>query len=201
MPESSNLGSKLNSLWEERSESTITKSIEEERYSSTNSRRRQNDVDTALIEHINKMEKEHNSQIQQIKDNLNINDGSIKQLKESLDELKVKVEKFDDFKTYIVLGGLLTIIAGAWALYSHLDSKYEDLGLRVSELSVQIEKNQSQTNSSISELAENLRLLRLDSEKLDKIPGDIQLLNHQVNNLRKSQDKLEDKLDDRVAKQ
>lgn len=202
MSESSRVSSFLNNIWDQPNRSTVQVKPDESKESSstTDNPLTKQDVEAALVAHINQINEKHNAAIQTIKDDINQLNGHKKQASESLLDLKAKIEKFDDFKSSIVIGGLVVIIGGAWALYTHIDNKYDKLNERMIEVTVQSSKNQSSTDVQISELSENLRLLRGDVGKLDKLPSNMEILSHRVGQVEKSYSKIEDRVDAKLAK-
>ncbi|WP_305815214.1 hypothetical protein [Photobacterium leiognathi] len=154
----------------------------------------------ALVAHINQINEKHRVDIQTVKDDISQLNNHKQQTSVNLSDLKAKTEKFDDFKTRIVIGGLLTIIGGAWALYTHIDGKYDNLNVRLTEIAVDNSQTQSSTNVQMSELSENLKLLREDVGKLDKLPSGMEVLSHRVGQIEKSFYKIEDKVESKFAK-
>ncbi|CAK1963151.1 conserved hypothetical protein [Vibrio crassostreae] len=202
MSESSSLGSILGDIWIQSNRSTVqtkaNKSKDES--SSTDNPLTKQDVEAALVAHINQINEKHQTEIQTVKDDIAQINSHRQQITENLSDLKTKVEKFDDFKSHIVLGGLVVIVGGAWALYTHIDNKYDKLNVRLTEITVESGQKQSSTNVQISELSENLRLLREDVGKLDNLPSDIDILFHRVGQVEKSYSKIEDKVETKLAK-
>lgn len=201
MLESSRIGSFLNDIWEQSNRSTVQKLDESKDVSSTTDNNlTKKDIEAALVAHINQINEKHNSEIQTIKDDITQIRNQKNQASENLSDLKLKVDKFYDFKIHIVIGGIIVIITGAWTLYTYLNDKYEKLNERMTEVTLQNNKTQGSTNIQISELSENLKLLRGDVGKLDNLPSNMEVLSHRVDQVEKSYSKIEDKVNSKFTK-
>ncbi|EPI2804109.1 TPA: hypothetical protein ACGU7T_004351 [Vibrio vulnificus] len=197
MSDSSGLGA-LRDIWLQSNKGTVRRT--ESQSSITDTQSSKPEVEAALFAHIDKMSKEHQVELRTIKDDIASANKDRTQLSNSLNEVKTQLEKIDQFKTQVLIGtivGLMGLAGGAWTVYTHIDGKYDSLGDKVDGASTKLEQQQTVLSSNYSELAENLKLLRIDSEKREKLPSDINLLNHRVGVLENTYTKLEDKIDAR----
>ncbi|OEE62810.1 hypothetical protein A1OK_19695 [Enterovibrio norvegicus FF-454] len=197
MSEPSSIGAFFGDIWVQSNRSTIQTKADKSKddSSSTDNTLTKQDVEAALFAHINQINEKHQAEIQTVKDDVSQINSEKQRISTSLSDLKTKVEKFDDFKIHIVIGGLIVIVGGAWALYTHVDDKYENLNARLTEVTVESGRIQNSTNVKISETSENLKLLREDVGNLDKLPSDIEILSHRVGQVEKSYSKIEEKVE------